>query len=146
MVEHNIGSVPLELELSILAERMVFLLSQKGELTENAKVVLHKADEFLDSVLRGQETVRFLRLPTSSGDIPAYRWGLQACKEIVEREEISPREFFLRARLGVQGLLSGSWDFPDGSRVEELSEFFRKVMVKTTNAIAQPVEKVSIPW
>ena len=146
-----IWSLPLALELSLLAERTVYTLTQNRKPTKNDEVILQKADEFLEGVLRGEESVRTLRLSaTSTRDIHSYRWGLRTCGALAERKQKLPEEdlrnVFSGFQSSIKALREGKRETIEESALEELQEFFGIMLDIITSAGVQPVERVSIDY
>jgi len=152
MIERGIRqSLPLSIELSLLAERATYILAQNRKPTTNDEVILKKAQDFLERVLRGEEIVRTLRLgATSSSDIHTYCWGLKAYVELAERKrkfsEEDLREVINGFQSSIVKLREGKRETIDESALKELQDFFRIMLNITTSAGVQPVERVSVGY
>jgi len=146
-----IRSLPPALELSLLAERTVYTLTQNRKLTENEEVILKKADDLLGGVLRGEESVRTLQLSaTSTRDIGFFRWGQRAYGILTERKQKSSvedlRDVFNGFQSSIKMLRVGKWETIDESALGELQEFFEIMLDITTSAGVLPVERVNINY
>lgn len=146
-----VRSLPLALELSLLAERTVYTLTQNRKPTKNDEVVLQKADDFLGGVLRGEEDVRTQRLnATSTRDIGFFRWGQRAYGILTERKQKSSvediRDVFSSFQSSIEMLREGKRETINESTLEELQEFFGIMLDITTNAGVQPVERVNLGY
>lgn len=142
--------IPLSLELALVSERVVHTLSQdRGELNEKDQVVLNKASNFLEAVLRGEEVVRTLKLSrTSVTDLRAYRWALSAYSFLAEKrgdtEKRNLRKVFSEYQSSVSKLRNR--EEIDEAALKELQDFFGIMLDITTKACARPIERVNIDF
>jgi hypothetical protein len=139
--------ISLSLDVSLLSERVLNVLSKLDRLTREDKDVLKKAAGFLSEVQRGGAAVHRLELGvTTSREIESFGLATNAYKQLSKRG--NSREYALRIKeinnlLETVNKLAEDINIPV-DKINDLREFFLSAKAITKHDIAGEIDRVNI--
>ncbi len=148
--EHVVGRpIPLSLDLSLLAERVLNSLSRGEKLTDADRIVLKKAAQFLEEVQRGGQAVRSLELGATSGrDIQSFSLAMSAYELLTKKHNKrtrTERTKEIDRLLDIATRLAQAEDIsPWVTDVPDLREFFESAKKITARLNAGEIDRVHI--
>ncbi|MGD1118060.1 MAG: hypothetical protein ABR886_01060 [Dehalococcoidales bacterium] len=140
--------ISLELDLSILSDRVINTISRKGNFTREDRVIFQKAVDFLENVQKGGDAVNRLELNAATGEeIESFGLANQTYEVLGKGrrlKEQSERIKVLSKLISVAKQLSQDTSIPAEKDVKELYEFFRSAKEITNRLTAGEIDQVKI--
>ena len=147
--EHVIGRpIPLDLDLSLLSERVLNSLSREGQFTKEDKVVLKKAATFLEEVERGGKAMHSLELgATTTREIASFAFVMNAY-EILGKRNLRVKDSPIRmvAKLHkIANLLSeGNKEAVSQTDITTFINFFKSTKETSMRHTAGEIDRVHL--
>jgi hypothetical protein len=140
--------ISLELDLSILSDRVMNTISREGNLSREDRVIFQKAVDFLENVQKGGDAVNRLELSAATGE-EIESFGLaNKTYEILGKsrrlKEQPERIKSLNKLINVAKQLSQGPSLPAEKDIKELYEFFRSAKEITNRLTAGEIDRVKI--
>lgn len=139
--------ISLSLDVSLLSERVLNVLSKSSELTSEDKAILIKAAGFLGEVQRGGTAVNRLELgATTSREIESFGLATNAYKQVSKKgnsKEQALRIKEINKLLEIVNNLAEDISIPVEKK-NNLREFFSSAKAITKHYIAGEIDRVNI--
>lgn len=145
VTEHVVGRpIPLSLDLSLLSERVLNILSRE-ELTQTDRNMLKKVAQFLQEVRRGGKAIRSLELSATSRDIQLFGFAMSAYNYEREKRRARLVQAKIERLLDITNrLIQAEAIALESAEVQELRDFFQATKNVTARLNAGEIDQVRI--